>query len=85
VQLAAQNNSTWQWAKRGGSYGSNSTNNSVVAMATDQYGNAYIVAADAGNLDIDGHTDTNSLTGYSLSSWDCSGNFRWMKLFGHQH
>jgi hypothetical protein len=74
------------WAKRGGSWtkanlASGAVNN-VLGMVTDTVGNVYILASAQGMIDVDSHTANPDSNGTAtLSSWDCNGNFRWMKTF----
>jgi len=81
---------TWQWGKRGGS-GNPATNGccyeTVKDMATDRNGNVYVLGTANMGINVDGHTHNgygNNLSSGNLvlSSWNCNGNFRWMKVMG---
>lgn len=74
----AQNQSSWQWAKRGGGL----SGDNMLDMATDKYGNIYALTFNIDSIDIDGQTGLGSGDQISLVSWDCNGNYRWMKMFG---
>ncbi|HRO42528.1 MAG TPA: T9SS type A sorting domain-containing protein [Flavipsychrobacter sp.] len=79
---AAQAPPPWRWVKRGGSMDLQSQD-AVIDKATDRYGNVYILADNRrGLVNIDGHHSIGSNDKISLASWDCSGNFRWMKNYG---
>lgn len=55
----------------------------IIDKATDQFGNVYILANNgAGLANVDGHYGIGSKDLISLASWDCGGNFRWMKTYG---
>lgn len=75
----------WQWGKRGGT-ATNGTNggDNVIDMATDKNGNVYVLANNAVGtaVNIDGHQGSGYFDLISLASWDCNGNFRWMKTYG---
>lgn len=69
------------WAKRGGAVNhGNGASDLIIDMATDKHGNIYVLAQDNGKVNIDGHIATQDSAGWSLSSWDCDGTFRWMKI-----
>ncbi|MBS1777296.1 MAG: T9SS type A sorting domain-containing protein [Bacteroidetes bacterium] len=80
----AQINLNPDWAKRGGAINSqNVQTNTVLSITTDKHGNSYILSSNIGIVNIDGHTVApDSSASVSLTSWDCFGNFRWMKTFG---
>ncbi|MBS1783768.1 MAG: hypothetical protein JSS78_11945, partial [Bacteroidetes bacterium] len=80
----AQINLNPDWAKRGGAINSqNFATNIAISMTTDKHGNSYMISNNIGVVNIDGHTAApDSSAGVSLTSWDCYGNFRWMKTFG---
>ena len=76
---------SWQWGKRGG--GTGGSTDQVRDMATDKFGNVYMLAANflqnkTDSVNIDGHIRTGRNDQYSLTSWDCEGRFRWLKHFG---
>lgn len=78
---------SWQWGKRGGTPTtpiSSGAFETVLDMATDPNGNVYVLARLAAGLvsDVDGHTGYNYRDGYCLASWDCRGDFRWLKGMG---
>lgn len=76
----------WQWGKRGGSGGTGSgalADEQVIDMATDKNGNVYVLAINnPGLANVDGHTGISVRDRLTLASWDCSGDFRWMKNVG---
>jgi len=79
----AQTQPPWRWVKRGGSMGTAGAADAVADKATDQYGNIYILANNRMAVaDIDGHMGIGSKDRITLSSWDCGGNFRWLKTYG---
>jgi len=71
------------WAKRGGTWApSAGGDDNLSDMVTDRWGNIYVLAESYGKVNIDGHIaapDSNAKR--TLSSWDCYGNFRWMKVY----
>lgn len=76
----------WQWGKRGGtatSLGVNGEDN-VIDMATDPNGNVYVLANNnqGTEINVDGHQSMSYYDEISVTSWDCNGNFRWIKAFG---
>ncbi|XZF16475.1 T9SS type A sorting domain-containing protein [Chitinophagaceae bacterium MMS25-I14] len=75
----------FQWGKRGGSGGSDYSGSfeHVIDMAADAHGNVYVLALNSSSLaNIDGHNGIGVRDKLSLASWDCNGNFRWMKNYG---
>ncbi len=79
---------TWQWGRRGGSNASNE-NESIRDIATDPNGNVYILsqvnytAGGSATLDVAGNAVVGK--GYRdvlLSSFTCTGAYRWSKVFG---
>ncbi len=84
--LAAQTIGTHDWAKRGGAWakiipGMSGGGDNIKDMATDKYGNVYVLAQSGGKVNIDGHIAApDSNANFSLASWDCNGTFRWMKI-----
>lgn len=79
--LQAQN-ATPHWAKK--IYGSGPVAGNFTDIATDKHGNVYAIIKDRGYTDVDGHITTDSSDPFVLASWDCDGNFRWMKTFSSQ-
>ncbi|WP_288878818.1 PKD domain-containing protein [Pedobacter panaciterrae] len=79
----------WQWGRRGGSTansdgpGSNGPEG-VIDMATDNNGNIYVLASNSSGAlaQVGGHLGLGPGDQVTLASWDCSGQFRWMKNFG---
>lgn len=82
ITMTVQAQPEWQWGKRGGSSGS--INEEVIDMATDQNGNVYVLAVNAKEspANVDGHMGIGPGDQVSVASWNCEGNFRWMKTFG---
>lgn len=82
ITITVQAQPTWQWGKRGGS--SSSESEQVIDMATDQNGNMYVLAKNGGSgiANVDGHTGISLYDRLSLASWNCNGEFRWMKTIG---
>ena len=80
--LAVNAQPEWQWGKRGGSSGS--IDEEVIDMATDQNGNVYVLAVNGkmSPANVGGHAGIGPGDQVSLASWNCEGNFRWMKTFG---
>src|SRR5690554_5209873 len=87
-QMQAQQPMDWQWGKRGGSGNINSLSNhehEVIGMVTDQNNNVYVLATHIKGYrqpDVDGHLGMTGHDQLLLVSWDCAGEFRWMKSFG---
>ncbi|MDI9319020.1 MAG: T9SS type A sorting domain-containing protein [Phycisphaerales bacterium] len=83
---------SWQWGKRGGTNvsGINSTDiDELKVLATDANGNSYILSTVftnkvSGTIDIDGNKigSGNGDKDICLTSFDCSGKFRWNKILG---
>ena len=53
-------------------------------MITDRHGNLYAMLAEQGPANIGGGI-TDSASRHLLVSWDCDGNFRWMKKLGENN
>lgn len=70
---------SWQWAKRGGT---TAFSDNITAMTRDKHGNVYLLSDNRGTVNVDGHIYSRSDGQMTLSSWDCNGNYRWMKVFG---
>ena len=73
---------SWQWEKKGGS--SDAITEKVIDMATDKHNNIYILSKGGqSGLNVATHS-VNSYGGVNavISSFDCSGNFRWAKVIG---
>lgn len=51
-------------------------------VATDKHGNVYGLIHASGIVDVDGQLSTNPDGKIVLASWNCDGNFRWMKSIG---
>jgi len=81
-QLAKTQNMTPDWGKlvyntSGGGYVARKT------IATDKYGNVYFLGgAGHGKITADTQATADSTATEVLVSWDCNGNFRWMKTLG---
>lgn len=84
--LTASAQDSWQWGKRGGSGGTGSgalADEQVIDMATDKNGNVYVLAVNnPGLANVDGHMGVSVRDRLTLASWDCDGDFRWMKNIG---
>ena len=90
ISTRAQAQQSWQWAKRGGS--ANPATNSCCLenasdMATDKNGNIYVLGNANMGINVDGHNHAgygNNLSSGNviISSWNCNGVFRWMKVIG---
>ncbi len=76
---------SWQWLKRGGYVGTNPNallSYMPIATATDKHGNVYLLGENRDTSSIDGHLVYNAKCKMTLTSWDCNGNFRWLKVLG---
>ena len=85
TQLFAQQ--SWQWGKRGGGgkneYSVGGTPESVVDMAVDVKGNVYTlsnVLFHQNDVNVDGHALSGKYIGLVISSFSCSGTYRWAKV-----
>ncbi|MBA3828467.1 MAG: T9SS type A sorting domain-containing protein [Taibaiella sp.] len=78
---------SWQWGKRGGgsvSTGIYGSTENVIDIATDKWGNLYVLANVFGySPDIDGHAKTGyGYQNISIASFKCDGTYRWSKVIG---
>ncbi len=80
---------SWQWGKRGGG-GTNEVISgglyeSVVDIAVDPAGNVYTLSNllfDQNDVNVDGNALTGRYTDMVISSFSCTGQFRWAKVLG---
>jgi hypothetical protein len=80
TSVSQAQNLTPDWIKHGYGLISTTSTNNVIDMVNDKHGNIYVLSANYGTINIDGHTAAPDSSGrYSLTSWDCDGSFRWMK------
>lgn len=68
----------WNWLKHGGSL----NYSTPIAITTDKHGNVYCVTYNHDTSNIDGHLVTDNRCQAIVTSWDCNGTFRWMKVLG---
>lgn len=80
LRLNAQPYVTPDWIKKGG--GKKMSNSNMIDITTDKHGNSYMLSNISGYITIDGHSGIDSAGNMALISWDCNGNYRWMKTFG---
>jgi hypothetical protein len=76
--LHLQAQPSFQWTKTGTS---SIGHTYAEDIGTDRYRNVYVLLNSIDSLELDGHVASFQNTTNALASWDCNGNFRWMKVF----
>jgi hypothetical protein len=80
ASLTAEAQPSFQWAKTGFSQNGPPLPEDI---GTDRYGNVYVLISNmVDSLTLDGHATNLPQVRNALASWDCHGNFRWMKAYG---
>ena len=75
--LKTNGQTSFQWAKTGTSVSQTYSED----IGTDRHGNVYMLLNTADSLVLNSQLTALANSRNAVASWDCNGNFRWLKVF----